>query len=560
MSKLAKHIPILQWVRTYKISDIRFDLIAGIVVAGLIIPESMGIAGVAGVQPQHGLYAILVALFLYAIFGSGKRSIVSTPSAMGILAATAIASLALTQYEDVLAAVVTITVLVGAILAVMAVLRLGVLANLISYPVMKGFLFGLALTIIIGQVPKLLGVPKGNGNFFEQLWQILGSLDQTNLFTLGLALIAIVVLFVLEERFKKIPAVLLLFVLGISLSYFLGWEGQGVEIVGTIPSGLPSLVIPEFNPQLIYLVIPAAIGIAFVCFSEGVAIGQEVAERHKDEIDPDQELLAMAATNLGSGMVQGIGTGVSMSASYTGDKSGSKSQMTLVIAGLVVMVVLLFLTGVFYYLPEFVLGVIVIFAVKGALKFRQMASFYRLMRLDFYCAMAALFGVLIFEVLVGLLLAIVLALVLVIWKISHESGSILGRTPEGEYRDIAFHPDAREIEGVKIYRLNIDMFYVNAPVVKKRLLDILRFEPKIRLLIIDLEVHTRRFDVTASKGLMSVIQVARDRSIEVALVHVHSMALKDLEVEGVIDLLGRENIYRDIEQAILKRVGREQLG
>lgn len=554
MSRLVKFLPIIQWARTYKRSEIRFDIIAGIVVAGLIIPESMGIADVAGVQPQHGLYAILVALFLYAIFGSGRHSVVSTPSAMGILAATAIASLALTQYEDVLAAVVTITVLVGMILMAMAILRLGLLANFISYPVMKGFLFGLALTIIISQIPKLLGLHRGTGNFFEQLWQILSSLDQTNLLTLGLAMIAIVVLLILETRFKKIPAVLLLFILGISFSYFLDWGGRGVEIVGTIPAGLPSLVIPEFSPELVYLVIPAAIGIAFVCFSESVAIGQEVGERHKDEIDPNQELIAVAATNLGSGMVQGIGTGVSMSASYAADNSGSKSQMTLIIAGLVVLVTLLFLTGVFYYLPEFVLGVIVIFAVKGALKYKLMFKLYHVQRSDFYCAIAALFGVLIFEVLVGLVLAVLMALGLVIWKISHESGSVLGRTAEGEFCDISLHSEAKEIEGVKIFRLNLPLFYVNAPVIRTHLLKILRTGPKVRLLIIDMEVQMKRVDMTSAKALMSVIQAARDGGVEIALARVHTVPMKDLEAEGVIDLLGRENIHNEIEQAMNHRI------
>jgi SulP family sulfate permease len=161
-SKVKSLFPILTWLSNYNWKDIRFDVIAGIVVAGLIIPESMGIAGVAGVEPQHGLYAILIALFLYAIFGSGRRSVVSVPSAMALLTASAIATLALTAYEDVLAAVVTITLLTGLILLIMAVLRLGLLANFISYPVMKGFLFGLALTIIIGQVPKLLGVESPN--------------------------------------------------------------------------------------------------------------------------------------------------------------------------------------------------------------------------------------------------------------------------------------------------------------------------------------------------------------------------------------------------------------
>jgi sulfate permease, SulP family len=239
-SRVKRLFPILTWVPNYHWKDIRFDLIAGIVVAGLIIPESMGIAGVAGVEPQHGLYAILIALFLYAIFGSGRLSVISTPSAMALLTASAIATLALTAYEDVLAAVVTITFLTGLILFIMAVLRLGLLANFISYPVMKGFLFGLALTIIIGQVPKLLGIAKGEGNFFEQLWSIIGSLSQASQVTLALSIIAVIILYVLEERFKKIPGVLLLFVVGLGASYLLNWESLGVALVGFIPAGLPT--------------------------------------------------------------------------------------------------------------------------------------------------------------------------------------------------------------------------------------------------------------------------------------------------------------------------------
>jgi hypothetical protein len=233
---------------------------------------------------------------------------------------------------------------------------------------MKGFLFGLALTIIIGQVPKLLGIAKGEGNFFEQLWSIIGSLSQTSQVTLALSIIAVIILYVLEERFRKVPGVLVLFIVGLGASYLLNWESLGVALVGFIPAGLPAFSVPQMNPDLISLVIPAAIGIAFVCFSESVSIGDEAAEKHNDEVDPNQELIAVAATNLGSSFVQGIGTGVSMSATHVGDNSGSRSQMTLIIAGLTVLATLLYLTGVFYYLPEFVLGVIVIFAVFKALR------------------------------------------------------------------------------------------------------------------------------------------------------------------------------------------------
>jgi sulfate permease, SulP family len=547
--RIRRLFPILTWLPHYTWKDIRFDLIAGIAVAGLIIPESMGIAGVAGVEPQHGLYAILIALFLYAIFGSGRRSVISVPSAMALLTASAIATLALTAYEDVLAAVVTITFLTGLILLIMAVLRLGLLANFISYPVMKGFLFGLALTIIIGQVPKLLGVTKGEGNFFEQLWSIIGSLSQTSQVTLALSIIAVLIIYVLEERFKK-PGVLVLFVISLGASYLLNWESMGVELVGTIPAGLPALSVPQMNPELIFLVIPASIGIAFVCFSESVSIGDEVAEKHNDEVDPNQELIAVAATNIGSSFAQGIGTGVSMSASHVGNNSGSRSQMTLIIAGLMVLVTLLYLTGVFYYLPEFVLGVIVIFAVKGALKVKLISSYYGTQQFDFYCAILALLGVLVFEVLVGLLLAIIIAIGLVILRISNEQGTLLGQMPDGRFLDLSLHPEAREIEGVKILRLNVTMFYANAPVIKTRLLNLIREDPRPKLLIIDMEAHYVHLDISSVRVLEKVVKEAQDKNVQVTFVGINTVTMSDMEKQGLVALAGRDH-FKDTIQAAL---------
>jgi high affinity sulfate transporter 1 len=549
-SRIKRLLPILTWLPNYKMKDIRFDLIAGIAVAGLIIPEAMGIAGVAGVEPQHGLYAILFALFIYAIFGSGHRSVTSTPSALALLTATAIATMALTQYEDILAAVVTITFLTGILLLIMAILRLGLLANFISYPVMKGFLFGLALTIIIGQIPKLLGVPKGSGNFFQQLWSIIGQLNQTNLITLAMAVIAVIIIFVLEERFKKLPAVLILFIVTLAASFFLNFEGMGIEVVGYIPPGLPTFSIPEMNPELITLAIPTAIGIAFVCFSESVAIGDEISEKHNEEIDPNQELIAVAATNLSSSFAQGIQTGVSMSASHVGNNSGSKSQMTLIVAGVMVLATLLFLTGLFYFLPEFVLGVIVIFAVKGALKVKLMRSYYRTQRFDFYLAMVALVGVLYFEVLVGLLLAILIAIVLVIWRISSEHGSLLGQMPDGHFHDIKLHPEAKEVEGVRILRPNIAIFYANAPVIKKRMLELLREDPKPKALIVDMEAHHLRLDISSVHALEKVIREAKAKDVRVIFVNVHTLTMNDMEKQGLVEEAGRENFKNTIEEAL----------
>jgi SulP family sulfate permease len=361
----------------------------------------------------------------------------------------------------------------------------------------------------------------------------------------------VIILYVLEERFKKIPGVLVLFIIGLGASYLLDWESLGVALVGFIPAGLPTFSVPQMNPDLISLVIPAAIGIAFVCFSESVSIGDEAAEKHNDEVDPNQELIAVAATNIGSSFVQGIGTGVSMSATHVADKSGSRSQMTLIVAGLMVLATLLFLTGIFYYLPEFILGIIVIFAVKGALKVRLIAGYYETQRIDFYCAILALFGVLIFEVLVGLMLAVIIAIGLVIIRISNERGTLLGQMPDGRFMDLSLHPEAKEIDGVKIFRPNVTMFYANAPVMKTRLLNLIREDPRPKVVIIDMEAHYLHLDISSVRVLEKVVKEAQEKDVQVMFVGVNTLAMSDMEKQGLVELAGRDCFKETIQEVLL---------
>jgi len=240
-----------------------------------------------------------------------------------------------------------------------------------------------------------------------------------------------------------------------------------------------------------------------------------------------------------------------MSATHVADKSGSRSQMTLLIAGLIVLATLLYLTGIFYYLPEFVLGVIVIFAVKGALKVRLMASYYRVQRNDFYLAILALFGVLVFEVLVGLLFAIIIAIGLVVMRISNERGTLLGEMPDGRFLDLRLHPEAREREGVKILRLDIPMFYANAPVIKTRLLNLVRADPPPKIVIIDMEAHYVRLDISSARVLERVVREAQEKGVRVIFVGVSTVTMNDMEKEGLVALAGRDAFKNTIAAALL---------
>jgi MFS superfamily sulfate permease-like transporter len=225
--------------------------------------------------------------------------------------------------------------------------------------------------------------------------------------------------------------------------------------------------------------------------------------------------------------------------------------MTLIVAGLTVLATLLFLTGVFYYLPEFVLGVIVIFAVTGALKVNLIASYYSTQRIDFYCAILALFGVLVFEVLIGLMLTIIIAIGLVIVRISNEQGTLLGQMPDGRFMDLSLHPEAREIEGVKILRLNITMFYANAPVIKTRLLSLIREDPRPKLLLIDMEAHYVHLDISSARVLEKVVKEAKEKGVQVMFVGVNTMTMSDMEKQGLVELAGRDRFKVTIQEALL---------
>jgi len=215
---------------------------------------------------------------------------------------------------------------------------------------------------------------------------------------------------------------------------------------------------------------------------------------------------------------------------------------------------LLFLTSLFYYLPEFILGVIVIFAVKGALKVRLLASYYGTLRIDFYCAILALFGVLVFDVLVGLLLAIIIAIGLVILRISNERGTLLGQMPDGRFMDLSLHPEAKEIEGVKILRLNVTMFYANAPMIKKRLLDLIREDPRPKLVIIDMEAHYIHLDISSVRVLEKVVKEAQEKNVQIMFVGVNTLTMSDMEKQGLVELAGRDR-FKETIQGALRDVG-----
>jgi SulP family sulfate permease len=380
--------------------------------------------------------------------------------------------------------------------------RLGAVSEFISKPVLKGFVFGLALTIMVKQAHKLMGIPGGKGNFFHQLWHVITSLPTLNPWTLGVGVAAIVIMFVLGTLVPRVPSALVVLIFGVLSTTWFGLEHHGVEVVGTIHAGMPTLTIPRIGEEDLGDVSMGAIGIVLVLVAEALAAGRTFAAKHNYSIVPNQELLAMGVANLTSGLFGGIIVGGGMSGTAANDSAGARTQLSTVTASLSVGLTVAFLLPLFRNLPEAVLGAIVVHAVAHLADMDTLKYYAKLQTGSLWAALVALFGVLQMGILKGLIFAVGLTLIALMHKLSSPQDSVLGRLPgSGSFVDVARYPEAEQIPGVLIFRPNGVLFFANANRVHSRLRDLVKStSPPLRAVIFNLETSPE-IDVTCLEML-----------------------------------------------------------
>jgi SulP family sulfate permease len=461
----------------------RGDIIAGLTVWAVLVPEALAYASIAGVSPVVGLYAAPGALICYAAFGSSRQLVTGPGAATAALSAAAIGSLAAGKSDAFVQLTITLAITVGIIAIVAGLLRFGFLANFISAPVMKGFIIGLALTIMVGQIPKLFGIPKGEGDFFRQLWHLLTNLGQTSWLTLLVGVASLTLVLGLKRWVPVVPASLATVLLGIAVVHIFDLDQHGVAIIGKIPSGLPTFGLPNVAAHSYLDLAPAAIGVMLVGFAEGLGAAKTYAEKEHYEIDPNRELIALGAANLGAGLSSGMVVEGSLSKTAVNASAGGRSQVSgLVVAGLTV-VTLLFLTGLFEDLPEATLAAVVIAALIDLVDVPSLVRLYRLhtaglgriygfaARPDFVSALAALFGVLIFDTLPGLFIGIGVSIGLLLYRSSRPNIAVLGKVPgTTDYEDVLRNPKNQTVPGVAVLRVESGLFFANADTVRKELM------------------------------------------------------------------------------------------
>ena len=470
-------LPLFPWARDYNRGWLRGDVVAGLTVWAVLVPEALAYATIAGVSPVVGLYAAPGALILYAAFGSSRHLMTGPMAATAALSAAAVGDLAAGGTDEFVQLTITLALVVGMFALIAGALRLGFLASFISEPVLKGFIIGLALTIMVGQLPKLFGVEKIEGDFFEQLWGLLGELGSASGLTLIVGIVSLGLVLGLRQYAPAVPGSLVVVLLGIvSVSVF----DLDVAIVGDVDSGLPAFGLPDVAAREYLDLAAAAIGVMLIGFMEGLGAAKTYAAKNHYEIDANRELFGLGAANVASGLSSGMVVGGSLSKTAVNGSAGGRSQLAGLVVAALTVVTLLFLTGLFEDLPEATLAAIVIAAVIELVDVPALVRLYRFhirgagrvyavaARPDFVAALAALIGVLVFDTLPGLFIGIGVSLLLLVYRASRPHVAILGRDPGGSERwnDIERHPDNQLEPGIVVLRCESALFFANADAVR----------------------------------------------------------------------------------------------
>jgi sulfate permease, SulP family len=557
---ISRFIPILSWLPRYDRSWLAVDVIAGLTLWGLVVPEAMAYAGIAGLPPQAGLYTLLAALLVYAVFGTSRHLVVQATSATAALLASAVAAALVASaaavasdpesYQLYASAFVLVT---GLVFLAAGLARLGFITQFLSKPVMDGFVTGLAIFVAVGQLNKLFGVEKPEGNTVEKLLGIIKELPQANWAAFAAGAVALAVLFLLPRWNKKIPAGLVVLFGAIALSAALDLNGKyGVEIVGTLPQGLPTLTFPAVPFTTYLAMVLPAIGVLLVAYSEALGVAHEFAEKHGYEVDANQELNAHAVANVVSALFGGMLAAGSMSASAVKEGAGARSQVTNLVTWVVTIITVLFLTPLFKTLPEAVLAALIIHAVWHIIASRKLQKLRLASRVEFWFGVLALAGVLFVDVLQGMIIGVVASLVFVVYKSSRPHVSALGRVPgvPGAYSDLSRHPEATPVPGVLIVRVDGQLYYANALTVRDRVKAMLaEMSAPPRAVIFDAAAWDQ-LDVTSTEVITGLVKELRGNGSEVYFADVHAPVLEHARTTGLIDFIGEDHIYPTVDLAV----------
>ena len=557
-SGIARILPILQWAPAYERGWFRPDLIAGLTVAALVVPKSLGYAGIAGVPIQHGLYAAAAGAILYALFGTCKQIATGPSSALAAVAGGAVIAAGLSGSQDAVPLVGAITLVTGILFLLLALFRMGWISQFLSKAVITGFLFGAAIQVVIGELRKLTGTEAAGSNSWQKLFGWFAGLAETDPTTLVVGILSLILILVLRFTAPRVPGALVLVATGIIGTAVFGLGEQGVALVGDVPRGWAGLALPDLQLIIdnLQVIAAASVGLLLIGFSQSAGDAREFAARHQYRIDINQESVAQGMSNVGSGLVQGIPVSTSLSASSLNDSAGAKTPIASLTTGVLVILTLLFLAPLFSYLPNAVLAAIIIDAVVfGMMDVKEIRRLRNVARVDFWIAIAAILGVLTAGVLAGVVIGIILSIVWLIYVSATPSMPVLGREPGTQvFRNINEFPESETYPGLLVLRFDAGLFFASSDALEDRLRElVLGADPPLHTVVLDFE-GVNFIDTQGSGMIAKIVEAAPNYDIELRLTRVKVQVIEVLRRDGIIDRLGEDRIYGNVYEAAADQI------
>ena len=543
-------LPILDWLPAYRREWLWLDILAGLALWAVMVPEGMAYAGIVGVPPVMGLYTIVPALLAYALLGTSRQLVVGPDTATGLISAVTVGAIATQGTAEFNTLTSTLAVLIGFFFFSFGVMRMGWVASFISAPVMRGFIEGLVYVTIIGQVPHLLGINGASGNFFSKLWNVLEHLPDVSGAPALTGILSLAAMLLFRYLAPRIPAALVVLAVATTAIGFLGGEATGVHVAGHIPSGLPHLTSPNLDLTVLYELAPGALAIVLVGYAEALGAAKAASMQSGGDIDPNQELVAHGPANILSGLFGGFLVVGSLSKTSVATAAGARSQLANVVAAIFCLFTLIWLTPLFRNMPQPALAAIVIAAMLHLTKPKYLGELFRRSRWSFANTVIVIVAELTLGVLQGIALGVVLALLTLIYRNSHPRGAVLGQLPNTEaYRDVQRHPEAVTFPGLLIWRIGGDLFFASIGHAGEMLKESLSARPDVKRLLLDFS-QVNFIDITASDGLLSIIKELKNRGIAVALVRVRDEVRDDMRLAGIEAVVGPRNFYERITDGV----------
>jgi SulP family sulfate permease len=558
---LQRFVPITVWLPQYERAWLRTDLIAGLAVWAMTIPQAMAYASIAGVPAVYGLYALPLAMIAYAIFGTSRTLSVGPDSALAMLSAATVGALAAQGSEEYLALTFALAIIVGVLFVVFGLLRLGWVANFLANPVLKGFMQGLALMVIVGQVPKLFGIPGGDGSFFQELWAIITQLPQANLATTVIGLTSLALLFALKRFAPKLPRALITVILAILAVTVFDLSAYGVDVVGSVDAGLPPLGLPDVTLQDLATLVPGALAIVLVGYSKSYGMAKTAAETTGGEIDSNQELVAYGLSNAASGLSSGFAVGGSLSRTSTIVGARGRTQVSSLVNGGLVILTLVLLMPLFQNLATATLGAIVIQAMTGLIVPGYFRRLYRISRAEFSYSLVAFLGELFLGVLPGVALGVVMSLLVVIRRVTRPGTAVIGRMPDKEtYRNVTFYPEAQTVPGLLIFRFDSALFFSSAEYFENEVLRrVAEAKEPIQRVLVDGET-LNDIDTTGVDQLIKLHGNLQRAGIELTFAEVRDPVRDMMRRAGAEEVISAENFYGSVDEGVQAFLKREKDG